>query len=307
MRSLFPCYDSSRDKEKEVCGLNIAGFTVDSQKCVGCGACIKVCPGGILYLDEEKKAQIQPVSEFGWNGCWRCEHCLAVCPAGAVSVLGHKPKESLPMPEKEESRAVLDALVANRHSCRRYQDKNVDREVIADMMNRLANAPNGGNKQLVEYTLIDDKDKMQAFRMQAYERMEQLAKEGIFPEGFDKTSYEQMKGWERTVRPDMLFCGAPHLLIPHVPLGSGEPRQDAAVAGAYFELLCMARGLGAVMMTFPLYVLDLMPDIRARLQIPREHYIPMIIGFGFPEIPYRRGVQKTLEGFRIHRPFAKEE
>lgn len=33
------------------------------------------------------------------------------------------------------------------------------------------------------------------------------------------------------VRPDMFFCGAPHILIPHAPLGHGEPIQDVVIAG----------------------------------------------------------------------------
>lgn len=66
---------------------------------------------------------------------------------------------------------------------------------------------------------------MDRFRQIAYKEMEAQAASGVYPEGFDALSYGQMKGWEKTVRPDMLFCGAPHLLIPHAPLGSGTPVQ----------------------------------------------------------------------------------
>ena len=125
---------------------------------------------------------------------------------------------------------------------------------------------------------------------------------GRRPEGFDRASYEDMKRWRKTVRPDMLFCGAPHLLIPHAPLGKGEPVQDVLVAGTYFELLCASRGLGAVMLTFPLGALKRMPRIRAMLEIPEDHYTGMFMGFGYPEISYKRGVQKTVDPGRIHRP-----
>ena len=125
---------------------------------------------------------------------------------------------------------------------------------------------------------------------------------GRRPEGFDRASYEDMKRWRKTVRPDMLFCGAPHLLIPHAPLGKGEPVQDVLVAGTYFELLCASRGLGAVMLTFPLGALKRMPRIMAMLEIPEDHYTGMFIGFGYPEISYKRGVQKTVDPGRIHRP-----
>ncbi|MCD7778346.1 MAG: nitroreductase family protein [Clostridiales bacterium] len=226
---------------------------------------------------------------------------FAVCPTGAVSVLGHKPENSAAPVDCEKGSAVINSLIANRHSCRRYKDENVDKAVIDDMISRLANAPNGGNKQQVEFTLTDDKEQTQIFRSALYKETERLAAEGIYPKGFDKESYEDMKRWEKTVRPDMLLCGAPHLLILHAPLGQGEPIRDTVIAGTYFEFLCASRGLGAVMLTFPLDSLENMPHIKAMLKIPENHYIGMIIGFGYPEIDYARGVQKTVDKSRIHR------
>ena len=55
--------------------MNQAKFVVDIEACVGCGKCVKVCPGGILRLNPSQKAEIADFKEFGWNGCWKCEHC----------------------------------------------------------------------------------------------------------------------------------------------------------------------------------------------------------------------------------------
>ncbi len=280
---------------------NLADFHVDSGACIGCGLCVRVCPGGVLHLNENRKAVMEPITGFGWNGCWKCEHCLSVCPKGAISILGHRPEDSLPPVMPEEAATVLDALIAGRHTCRRYLDRNVDRGIIDDMLRHLGNAPNGGNKQQVEFTLLDNKDVTEHFRKRIYARMEALAAQDVFPEGFDRPSYEDMKRWQATVRPDMLFCGAPHLLIPHAPLGRGEPVQDVNIACAYFELLCASRGLGCALLTFPLGVLNTMPEIKALLQIPEDHYIGVMLGFGWPEIRYARGSQRGIASERIHR------
>ena len=176
------------------------------------------------------------------------------------------------------------------------------------MLQMLGNAPNGGNKQQVQFALIDDREQMNAFRRLAYTEMDRLSDAGVYPAGFDKTSYEDMKRWEKTVRPEMLFCGAPYLLIPHTPLGKGEPVEDVNIAAAYFELLCASRGLGCVMMTFPKDALKNMPQIRAMLQIPEDHYVGVMLGFGWPEIRYSRGAQRGVEEARIHRlTFETEE
>lgn len=281
--------------------MNKACFTVDFEKCIGCSKCVKTCPGGIISLSENGKAQASDFQNFGWNGCWQCEHCLAVCPTGAISIFNKNPQNSLPALNSKLTADVFASIVANRHSCRRFKNKNVDPQIIDKMLDLLANAPNGGNKQLVEFALIDDIKQMDCFRKLAYSEMEALAQKGIYPKGFDKKSYNDMKKWEKTVRPDMLFCSAPHILIPHAPMGAGEPVQDTIIAGTYFELLCAAMGLGAIMMTFPVDVLDCMPKIKAMLKIPKNHYIGMIIGFGYPEINYARGAQRKIDKNRIMR------
>ncbi|MEI3405302.1 MAG: hypothetical protein V8Q79_01690 [Christensenellales bacterium] len=66
------------------------------------------------------------------------------------------------------------------------------------MVARLGNAPNGSsNKQQVEFTLIDDKEQMKIFRSAAYNRMTELAEQGIYPEGFEGIYYEDMKNWKK--------------------------------------------------------------------------------------------------------------
>ena len=50
----------------------LGGFlTVDSEKCVGCGACAKVCPAGCIAL-EGGKAVRNAQAGFGCNACLAC-------------------------------------------------------------------------------------------------------------------------------------------------------------------------------------------------------------------------------------------
>lgn len=202
---------------------NLAQFYVNEALCTGCGKCVNTCAGGILSLDERRKPRISQIEGFGWGGCRKCQHCLAVCPHAAISVLGKSSESSLLPPDTTKAAPMMDALIANRRSCRRYEDRNVEPEIISSMLETLQNAPTGSNRQLVEYTLIDDKDQTQIFRERAYTKMEEQAAQGIYARTFDSESYGQMKEWEKTVRPDMLLCSAPHILIPHAPAGFGYP------------------------------------------------------------------------------------
>jgi hypothetical protein len=47
-------------------------------------------------------------------------------------------------------------------------------------------------------------------------------------------------------------------------------------------------------------VINDVPGARKMLGIPEDHYMGLIIGFGYPEIVYSRGVQKDRNS-KIHR------
>ncbi len=280
--------------------MDITGFKLDEELCTGCRSCAHVCPSHILALDEGGKARMADGKDFSWYGCWQCQHCLAVCPQGAISILGLRSEDSLSLPAPRAATPLVDALVAGRRSCRNYRDEDVDAAMVNELLEMVQNAPTGGNKRMVEYTLLDDKAQTAAFERRLFAGMERLAAAGVYPVTFDKASYDQMKTW-RPQPGAMLLCGAPHLFIPHAPKRIGCTVQDVNIAAAYFELLCAARGLGAVFMTFPLRVLDLLPEVYALLGIPEDHYVSMAVGFGYPSVRYARGAQRG-KPVPVHRP-----
>ena len=54
----------------------------------------------------------------------------------------------------------------------------------------------------------------------------------------------------------------------------------------------LEKGLGSIIMTYPVGALSKMPEIYEMLQIPENRFFNCIIGFGYAEIPYARGVQR---------------
>lgn len=53
---------------------------VDKDKCIGCGACMQLCPVGAISFDEDGKAKIDP------NTCIKCGTCEASCPVQAIKI-----------------------------------------------------------------------------------------------------------------------------------------------------------------------------------------------------------------------------
>ena len=146
---------------------------------------------------------------------------------------------------------------------------------------------------------------MELLTFAAYSDMERAAKSHIYTSSFSDFYYTKMKQSEKTVRKDdLLFCGAPHLFIAHEKC-AGKWAEDSKVncniATTYFELLANAFGLGTIIMSYSADVLrELSPGARAMLDIPQDHYMNLIVGFGYPEIEYARGVQKD-RGHKVHR------
>lgn len=279
-------------------------FRLDRSKCIQCGKCINTCSGMVLEKGKDGYPLMRPFERFGWRGCWRCQHCLAVCPQEAISIFNRKPEDSMP-PVPKEMGGYMEQLIVTRRSCRRFLDQNVDPDLVTGMLSAMAAAPTGGNAQGVEYTVIDDRSRVEEIRRKAYTVMENKARQHIYTHSFSDFYYGNMKQSEKTVRKgDLLFCGAPHLFIAHERC-AGKWAEDAKVncnlATAYFELLCNAHGLGTTIMSYAAEVLnELAPEARKMLGIPEDHYMGLIIGFGYPEIAYARGVQKE-RGKKIHR------
>lgn len=279
-------------------------FTLDKTKCMKCGQCINTCSGMVLESGKDGYPEMKPFERYGWKGCWRCQHCLAVCPAGAISIFGKKPENSLPPPPPEMGE-YMERLIVNRRSCRRFLDKNVDHKIISTMLTAMSAAPTGGNSCNVEYSVIDDKDRVREIWNTAYAKMEADARKHIYTHSFSDFYYGKMKESEKAVRKnDLLFCGAPHLFIAHERCAgkwAEDSKVNCIIATTYFELLCNAHGLGTIIMSYPAEVLnELAPAARAMLNIPKDHYTGLIVGFGYPEITYARGVQKDRTA-KIHR------
>ncbi|HHX56715.1 MAG: 4Fe-4S binding protein [Clostridiales bacterium] len=56
-------------------------IAIDKNLCIGCGKCMKVCPGGLLKHDENKKAFIKYPKD-----CWGCCACIKECNKNAIAL-----------------------------------------------------------------------------------------------------------------------------------------------------------------------------------------------------------------------------
>ena len=55
-------------------------LSLDEKKCIGCNACIEVCPHGVFAMQENKAVIAEK------DLCMECGACAKNCPRGAITV-----------------------------------------------------------------------------------------------------------------------------------------------------------------------------------------------------------------------------
>lgn len=262
-------------------------FKVDHAKCTKCGQCVLDCPSRIIEMPADATPIIRPEDE---ERCIRCQHCLAICPTAAVSILGRDPANSLPL--AAGSFPTLDTminLVRGRRSVRRYRDENVDSKLLQQLLAALGNAPTGVNRMALTFSVIDDKTSMQRLRLKTYNALAEAEKAGRVPEHYAYLMQAVPAWFERKV--DVIFRGAPHMLMISATPESVCPQEDVNLALACFELLAQCAGLGTVWCGLAKMSLELLPELKKDLGLPPGLFYYTML-FGLPSVRYPRTVQR---------------
>jgi len=93
------CYEYNVEQTSNACKESLMAdssnpfFTIDSNKCISCGKCVKVCEtlqcNNVLKLDPvTKKVVVSEGVKIDESNCAFCGNCVSVCPVGAL-----QPKE----------------------------------------------------------------------------------------------------------------------------------------------------------------------------------------------------------------------
>ena len=260
-------------------------FRIDEKRCTQCGECVLECPAGVIAMD----AYPEMANE---EGCFQCQHCLAVCPTAAVSILGKNPDASSELKGKMPDPASLAILIKGRRSVRRYRDRDLAPELIDELLEVSCHAPTGVNARAVLFTVVRERGVMHRLREHLMDRLAKLKESGALPEGLaGKYLGWTVNAWRETGT-DILFRGAPHLLITSAPAEAPCPVQDTHIALTTFQLIAHAHGAGTVWDGICMMALAVCPDVAVKLGIPENHAIGYAIAFGEPAVEYQRTVQR---------------
>ncbi len=261
-------------------------FSVDQGRCTGCGACVHDCPARVLAL-HEGKARMVPEKE---EECIRCQHCLAICPVEAVSILGLRATDCLKLDQPFPKPEHLELLMRGRRSVRAYKRENLPPELIQKLVEVAWQAPTGVNDRQVLFTVIDDLQTMDRMRQELMTELGKVVRSGQLPERLAMYA-KFVELWE-TRKIDILFRGAPHLIMASAPKDSPCPHEDCLIALSYFELYAQCRNVGTVWDGLAKWAFEgLVPGFTERLGVPQNHKLGYVMAFGRPAVRYSRTVK----------------
>jgi nitroreductase len=222
--------------------------------------------------------------------CLRCQHCLAVCPQGAISIFGLSPADSLPIdPSALPNLDQVERLVLARRSFRRYRDVDVDPALLERLLDATAYAPTGVNCRQLVFSVVSDRTVLGRLRDQLLTSLSEASAAGRIPPEAQRVAAIVTSAWRQGR--DVVFRGAPHMLIVSSPPDAPCAQQDVVIALAYFELLAQSAGLGTCWCGYIRRLLEALPDRKPAFGVREGHvYYPML--FGVPASRYARTVQR---------------
>jgi nitroreductase/NAD-dependent dihydropyrimidine dehydrogenase PreA subunit len=275
---------------------------IDAERCTGCGRCVRVCPKETLSL-EDGKAVVSGTESL------RCDHCAAVCPEGAVTVgaldRGLAEYETFSGDDRwlaygEGDTAQLVRLMRSRRSCRNFQERPVDGELLRDLVKVGITAPSGSNHQPWTFTLLPDRKRVEAFAQRIarfFEKLNRTAEKTWLRQllrlcgqpslsNYYRDHYATVKAglaaWRSGGR-DRLFHGAPAVIVVAARRSASTPGEDALLATQNILLAAHTLGLGTCLIGFAIEAIHHDARIGAALEIPPEEQAHAVIALGWPQ------------------------
>ncbi len=240
----------------------------DESLCIGCGACLRACPGGLIAKGDRVPVPIPD----SWDQCIDCGHCVAICPTGAIRQRSMGPEDCLSVdvhliPTWEQARQFL----ISRRSIRGYVNRPVEKEKILQLLDVARYAPNGANRQVLRWLVVDDPTEVHRIAALTVDWMSNVKETN--PALYSEANMELfVDPWK--AGKDRISRGAPCVIQAYGPKTERTAPPDAMIAIAYIQLAATALGLGT--------------SFAGSINTASQSYPPLLEALGPPEgcIPY---------------------
>lgn len=248
---------------------------IDKELCIGCGACIKDCPGNALKLEEQKAVSVRE--------CIQCGHCVAICPVKAVSIPEYDMDEVEEYDKNTFSISPEHFLhaIKFRRSIRNFRTEPLSRETLTDILNAGRYTATAKNMQDCRFILVQEhleelKELIWQELPQILSRLEEKNSPYFRPFRYFYKLYQH----DPSVNQFFFNCTAFLVISSLNPL-------DGGLAAANMENMAVAKGAGVLYSGYLQNLLKESPRLQKWLGI-EDREISCCMLLGYPAVSYKR-------------------
>lgn len=242
---------------------------INTDKCIGCGLCSKVCVAHNIEL-KDKKANIL------LENCLMCGQCSAVCPKKAVLITGY---ESQLIEKKNEIRLdpneVLD-VIRFRRTIRQFKSKEISKDIIKQIMEAGRLTHTAKNKQDVSFVVLEkEKDKIEQMAVKLFKKVKPIV--NLF----------SPMARNNKINNHFFFFNAPIVIIV-----LAKDKTNGILAAQNMEFMAEAYGLGVLFSGFFTSAANSSFKIKKALNVPKGKKLATTLVLGYPEVKFLRSVHR---------------
>ena len=242
---------------------------IDTEKCIGCGMCGKVCAAHNLEIKNKKATTIM-------DSCILCGQCSAVCPKKASLMVGCGDGQV----EKTEKFHLNPNDVLNtirfRRSIRNFKETEISKDIIEQILEAGRLTHTAKNMQDVSFVVLE-KEK---------ERVEQMAV-SLFRKGKPFADLFSPMARNQTIGERFFFFNAPIAIVV-----LAKDRTNGILAAQNMEFVAEANGLGVLFSGFFTMAANASRKIKKAIEMPRGKRAAATLVLGYPDVKFLRSVQR---------------
>ena len=273
---------------------------IDESLCTGCNSCAGVCHRDLSAYNRNGK-------DTGALECILCYHCYAVCPQAAISIEGVEDTEH---GERETESERLSVLLSQRRSCRSFQDRQVDENILAELVRSAASVPSGGNAHLQRLTLITDGSARNALEQalaSIYKQRRKILASAMIRTVCSALADSQTRAFLRDSSylkrvtylleqigrgRDPIFYNAPAILVVHSEKLIPTPKEDCILAAYNVVLMAETMGLGSCFVSLAQNAINNSKACKKILGLKRKENVHAVVVLGYPAVRFSRPIPR---------------
>lgn len=238
---------------------------IDTEKCIGCGICRKVCAAHNLEIKDKKAITIM-------NSCILCGQCSAVCPKKAIWVVGCGDDQVEKTGEFHLNPDDVLNTIRFRRSIRNFKETEISKDIIEQILEAGRLTHTAKNMQDISFVVLDkEKKRIEKIAVKVFRAIKPIA--DLF----------SPMARNNKINDSFFFFNAPIVIVI-----LAKDKTNGILAAQNMEYAAEANGLGVLYSGYFTMAANASRKIKKAIRIPSGKKVAMTLVLGYPNVKFLR-------------------